>query len=170
MPGRSKSSVYFACPVMSRGSSRRLMAEPRIRDAMAASSSGLHLRGRFANGGHDVLVTGAAAEGAFNAVAHVLFARIWIALEQIAGGHDHPRRAVAALQAVFVPEGLLHDVQLAVRGQAFDGRHLRAVGLDGEDGARLDGLAVDEDRAGAALAGVAADIGAGEAGGGAEGE
>ncbi len=36
IPGRTKSSVYFAWPVMSRGSSRRLIAEPKMRDAMAA--------------------------------------------------------------------------------------------------------------------------------------
>ena len=40
---------------------------------------------------------------------------------------------------------------------------LRALGLDGEDGAGLDRLAVDMDDAGAALAGVAADVGAGHA-------
>ena len=37
MPGSTKSSVYLAWPVMSRGSSRRLMPEPKMRDAMAAS-------------------------------------------------------------------------------------------------------------------------------------
>ena len=35
MPGRMKSSVYLAWPVMSRGSSRRLIADPRMRDAMS---------------------------------------------------------------------------------------------------------------------------------------
>src|ERR1700688_3551811 len=106
MPGSEMSSVYFACPVTSRGSSRRLMPEPRMCDAMAAFSSGLHLRGRFANGGHDVLISGAAAERAFDAMPHLRLARVGIALEQIAGRHDHARRAEAALQAMLVPEGL----------------------------------------------------------------
>ena len=41
--------------------------------------------------------------------------------------------------------------------------HLGALGLDGKDGAGLHRLAVDMDDAGAALAGVAADMGAGHA-------
>ena len=47
-------------------------------------------------------------------------------------------------------------------GEALDGRDLGAVGLDGEHRARLDRPAVDVDGAGAALAGVAADVGAGQ--------
>ena len=38
-----------------------------------------------------------------------------------------------------VVERLLDGMQLAVRGKALDRRDLRAVGLDAEDGARLDG-------------------------------
>ena len=41
-------------------------------------------------------------------------------------------------------------------------RDLAAVGLDREDRAALDALAVEVDDAGAALAGVAADVGAGQ--------
>ena len=47
-------------------------------------------------------------------------------------------------------------------GQPLDGRDARAVRLDGEHRARLDGPAVDVDGAGAALARVAADVGAGQ--------
>ena len=53
-------------------------------------------------------------------------------------------------------------VQLAGAGQALDGRHLVAVGLDGEHRAALDRLAVEEHGAGAAVGGVAAGVGAGE--------
>ena len=49
--------------------------------------------------------------------------------------------------------------QLAVlAGEALDGRDLGAVGLDREQHAALHRLAVEEDRAGAAVAGVAADV------------
>src|SRR4029077_4693813 len=48
-------------------------------------------------------------------------------------------------------------------GHALDRGEVPALGLDGEHGAALDGLAVDEDGAGATLAGVAADMGAGGA-------
>ena len=44
-----------------------------------------------------------------------------------------------------------------------DGRDVGAVGLDGEHGAALHGSAVDEHDARAALAGVAADVRAGQA-------
>src|SRR2546429_6019021 len=41
---------------------------------------------------------------------------------------------------------------------SFDGAHLAALGLHGQHGAGLDGVAVDDDGAGPALAGVAAHI------------
>src|SRR5438445_7657011 len=163
MPGSTKSSVYLAWPVTSRGSSRRLIADPSIRDAMGASSSGFHSRRGFTHRGDDVLVTGAAAHRPLDPMPHLRLARVWIAIDQIVGGHDHAGRAEAALQAVLVPERLLHRMQLPVRGQTLDRDHGRAVGLNGEDRARLDSLAIDEDRARAALAGVAADVGTGEA-------
>ena len=47
-------------------------------------------------------------------------------------------------------------------GQALDGRDVGAVRLDGEHRARLDRPPIDVDGAGAALAGVAADVGAGQ--------
>ena len=59
-------------------------------------------------------------------------------------------------------EGVLQRMQVAVRGQAFDRRHLRTVTFQGEKGAALDRLPVDVHDAGSALAGVAADVGAGK--------
>ena len=53
-------------------------------------------------------------------------------------------------------------MQLAVRREPLDGRDLGAVGLDREDRAGLRAAAVDEDGAGAALTGVAADVRAGQ--------
>jgi hypothetical protein len=46
------------------------------------------------------------------------------------------------------------------RRKAFDRGDFQAVGLDGEHGAAFDRLTVDMDDTGAALAGVAADMGA----------
>ena len=43
-------------------------------------------------------------------------------------------------------------------GEALDGQHLGAIGLDGQHRAGLDRPPVDVDGAGAALAGVAADV------------
>jgi hypothetical protein len=64
------------------------------------------------------------------------------------------------LKAVLVPEGLLERMELPILGHALDRRELLTLGLDGEHGAALDRLAVDEDRAGAALARIAPDVGA----------
>jgi len=46
-----------------------------------------------------------------------------------AAGHQHARRAIAALQAVLLPEAFLDGVQLAVALEPLDGRDLTAVGL-----------------------------------------
>jgi hypothetical protein len=54
-------------------------------------------------------------------------------------------------------------MQLAVLGQALDGRDLRALAGDRQRGAALHRLAVDMDDAGPALAGIAADMGASQA-------
>ena len=50
-------------------------------------------------------------------------------------------------------------MQLAVPRQSLDGRDLGAVSLDRENRAGLRAAAINEDRAGAALARVAADVG-----------
>ena len=63
---------------------------------------------------------------------------------------------------MLLPEAFLQRVQLAVLGQTLDRGDLGAVGLDGEDRAGLDAAAVDQHRARAALARVAADVRAGQ--------
>ena len=89
--------------------------------------------------------------------------RIGVLPEQPGRLHDHARRAEAALEAVLVPERLLERVERGAIGHAFDGLDLVAIRLDREDGARLGALAVEVDRAGAAVARVAADVRAGQA-------
>ena len=69
-------------------------------------------------------------------------------VNQINSAHHHAGCAVAALQAVVLHECLLHRVQCAVGvGHAFDRPDLLAVGLNCEQGAALDGFAVEVDRA-----------------------
>src|SRR4051812_1730379 len=60
-------------------------------------------------------------------------------------------------------EGALHRMQHTILGQAFDGGDLRSFHLGGEEGAAFDGHAIDMHHASAALAGVAADMSAGQA-------
>ena len=77
--------------------------------------------------------------------------------------HDHAGRAEAALQAVHHAETFLQRRQRAVGvGDAFDGGDVAALGLHREHGAGLHRHAVDIDGAGAAMGGLAADMGAGE--------
>src|SRR5262245_2509472 len=158
MPGNTKSSVNLPWPVTSRGSSRRLIPEPKMREAMGLPR---HLSRRLLDGGDDVLVARAAAVVPLQPVADLGLAGLGVPLEDVAGGQDHPGGAEAALEAVLLPEGFLEGVELAV-GQALDRGHARPVRLDGEHRAGLHGLTVQEHRARPALARVAADVGAGE--------
>src|SRR5450432_3205784 len=113
---------------------------------------------------NDVLVAGAAAEIAFELFADGVIAEIVsFAVDHIDRGHDHAGGAETALQAVMLSERLLHRMQGgAVGGQALDGPDLVPVSHDRERGAGFDRLAVEMHDAGAALRGVAADMGAGQ--------
>ena len=126
---------------------------------------GVHQRMRGGDRLDDVVVTGAAAEIAFQAFADFLLGQaVGMRLHQVDGGHDHAGGTEAALQCVMLAEHLLHRVQRAVgRGKALDREDARAVRLQRKLGAGLHRNPVDMDHAGAALAGIAADMGAGEA-------
>src|SRR5471032_1510894 len=73
-----------------------------------------------------------------------------------------PGRAIAALEPVMIDERLLQRVQTASFGQSFDRGDLPTLMLHGQGKARQDTFAVDQHRAGAARALVAALLGAGE--------
>ena len=109
------------------------------------------------------MVAGAAADIAFQLVPDgVLVELAAVPVDDIDRRHDHARRAIAALQAVIVAERGLHRVQFVAFRDAFDGGDIGAVGLSDQHGAGLDRPAVDMDDAGAALAGIAADMGTGQ--------
>src|SRR5207249_263837 len=168
MPRSFKSSTYWPRPVMNRGSSRRLIDFPNKRSAatVAMTSTSLlrgHVLGRPLDRLHDVVVTRAPAQVALELVADQLLGRLGVALEHLVDGHDHARRAETALEPVLLPEPLLDRVQLAVLRQSLDRHDVGAVRLDREEVAGFDGLTVHQNRAGAALAGVAADVRPGEA-------
>ena len=73
-----------------------------------------------------------------------------------------PGRAIAALQTVIVAERRLHRVQFVSLGDALDGGDIGAGGLTRQHGAGFDRPPVDMDDASATLAGVAADMSAGQ--------
>src|SRR5207253_4241728 len=111
----------------------------------------------------DVVVTGAAADIAFQLVPDRRLVQLAaVAVHDVDRRHDHARRAITALQAVIVTEGSLHGMQLVALGDTLDGGDVAAGGLRRQHGAGFYRAAVDMDDAGAALAGVAADMRAGQ--------
>src|SRR6266851_609598 len=158
---------------MKRGSSLRFMEWPMplilasvlsslIADLLKRSTLRLaHFLGRILHGLDDIDVARAAAQVPGNGLADLLLARVLVALQERARGHQHAGGAEAALQAVLLGEALLDGMELARLLQALDRGDLRAVGLHREHGARLDRVAVEDHGARAAVRGVAADVGAG---------
>ena len=100
----------------------------------------------------DRAIAGAAAEVSLERSAKVLP----LCLVKRCAGHDHARGAEPALKGLGVEERLLHRVDAAVAGEAFDGGHGMAVGAKGRDQAAMHRLAIDQHRTGAAITGVAA--------------
>ena len=88
--------------------------------------------------------------------------RVAVAREEVDGGQDHPGRAEPALEAVLLDERPLDRMELAVGREPLDRRHLGARGLEREHRAALHRPPVEEHRARAALARVAADVRAGQ--------
>src|SRR5947208_14014093 len=105
---------------MSRGSSRRLMPEPK----RVAMSLLLARAGRGLNRGDDVLVTGAAAEIAFERVADLRLRGLGLLGEEIRRRHDHARGTEAAVQPMLIPERLLQRLQSSsVAAETLAGAH-----------------------------------------------
>src|SRR5207247_8938090 len=113
---------------------------------------------RVLHGFHDMLITGATAQISLQSMPNLVARRIWIAIDDLGRGYDHPRRAVAALQTVMFPESFLHRMQLPIRGQAFDSCDVRAVGLDREHRARLHCVTVQQNGGRAADRSLAHDM------------
>src|SRR5271170_30589 len=89
----------------------------------------LYLAGGILHGFDNVLVPRTTAQVAGNSPANLLLAGIRVRLEQSIRRHQHPRSAIAALQAMLFFEAFLQRVKLAVLHQALHGQHFAAVGL-----------------------------------------
>src|SRR5258708_3077213 len=160
--------MYRPWPRMKRGSSLRFMEWPMpqiLASVLGSLIVGLlapfplaHFLGRVLHGLDDVHLAPPAAQVPGNRFADLLLARVLVALEEGARGHQHARGAETALQAVFLGEALLHRMELAALLQALDRRDLRAIGLHREHGARFHRVAVQNHRARAAVRGIAADV------------
>ena len=119
--------------------------------------------GGVEHGRDDLAVAGAAAEHAAQGVLDRVPVRTRLAPEQGGRGHQHAGRAEAALRRAVAQEGGLQGARRpATLRQALDRRDLAPGCLRAGDQAGAGDLAVDHHRAGAAIAGVAAELGAGK--------
>src|SRR5436305_325183 len=104
------------------------------------------------------MVAGAAAQMAGQHLADLLVGRRRMLREKRAGAHDDAGRAVAALEPVLGPEGLLDRMQPLSGRDALDGRDLPAVDLNRQHETGANRRAVEEHGAGAAHAVLAPDM------------
>jgi hypothetical protein len=118
-----------------------------------------HLRPGVLDCAHDVVVPGASAEVSLDAVPDLVLTRVRVLGEEGRSRHDHARSAIAALEAMALPETLLNRMELAIVGEPLDGRDVGTLRLHGEHGAGFDRGAVDVDRTCPAIAGLATDVG-----------
>src|SRR6516162_294537 len=126
---------------MKRGSSLRFIATPTACPAvdsvlisclvrrLAGADWFAHLLGSLLHGLDDVLIAGAAAQVARQALANGRLAGIWVLLEQRVRRQHHARRAVPALKTVLIPEALLKRVKCPAVGEPLDSHDLVAVSL-----------------------------------------
>src|SRR5688572_19875547 len=154
MRGRTMSSAKRVWPVTLARPSTRRRALPRTFIA--------HPFCRLLDRLEDLLVAGAAAEISGDRLLDALARWIRLVLEERLGGHQDTRGAVAALGGAEVGEGALQRMERRPVRQALDGFDRLALALEGQHQAGKPRLAVDQHRARAALAELAAVLGAGQ--------
>ena len=90
--------------------------------------------------------------------ADFIVRRLRIGIEQNFCVHDHPVRAIAALQGALREEGRLQRVRLRRRSQALEGRHAAVLHRSDRCDARPRRLAIEKNSAGAALGETTAEF------------
>jgi hypothetical protein len=118
---------------------------------------------RHFNGIENLLISGAAADIAAKARFDLLSIGKRIGPERGGRRQQHARDAIAALAGAGLLEGILQHAQFAGLGQPLDGLNGRPLRLGHRQQTRLHQHAIDEHRTGAAFAGAAAFLAAGEA-------
>ena len=109
------------------------------------------------------MITRAAADIAFELFTNRLLIKLGaIALDDINGRHDHAGCAKAALQAMILPKGFLHGMQLTILGQTLNRGDIRTLQGNSQSRARFDRLIIDHHYTGAALARITAHMRAGQ--------
>src|ERR1700733_4653535 len=151
-PARNVTSPSW--PSASRSSIERARAYEK-----ACTSDLPERRGRR-HRGSDLRVSRAAADVAAHPLADLLIGRRMALTDAAHSGHDLAGGTEAALERVLVDKRLLDRMKPAVRGQPLDGSDLPPVCAGGQHHAGVHALTVQQDRAGPALAPVAALLGA----------
>jgi hypothetical protein len=100
----------------------------------------------------DAAVPGAAAKVALQVKWKVLF----LLFREAGGRHDHARAAKAALEPLRIKKRLLYRMQIAIAREALNGRNLAICCTESRKQAAMHRFPVEPDRAGAAIAGIAA--------------
>src|SRR5712691_941357 len=123
----------------------RLVPSRLLSGTHRLGNTGTHVLGCILDSLDNVLVAGAAADIAFETCTNLFFSRVGIVFEQVIRGHNHARRAEAALQPVLLPEAFLDRMETSLRGQPLDGGDFSAIGLNCQYGTCFHRLAVEED-------------------------
>src|SRR5205823_4379681 len=92
---------------------------------------GLHYRSCLLHGVDDIRIGGAPAQIAAHIFTNVRVVLGVTFIDAADRRHDLARRAIAALKSVMLDEGLLHRMQFAVVGDAFDSGHVVTLRGDG---------------------------------------
>src|ERR687895_835911 len=170
IPSRYRSEEKANCPVVLGGASGRRTLSPRpgarrlrvkVLGMLGAGTGALLLDGM--EGGEDPAVPGASAEVAGDGLAQGQLVGVGLAVQQVVDGHDHPGDAEAALHGALLDERPLDVGQLARRAEPLDGADVAAGGVGRQHAAGGDQDAVQQHRAGPALALLAGFLGAGQA-------
>src|SRR5579871_266536 len=139
-----------------------ISARREISDGLNGAFMSASVRRSAEHRAHDAVMRSTTAQIAVELFTHLRFGRLRRSRQQPRGGHDHAARAVAALRHALGDEGSLQHRGLFGRAEALDGRHRFACGIGNGGEAGADRLAVNQDRAGAALTETAAESGARE--------
>src|SRR5829696_1754817 len=108
------------------------------------------------------LLEGPATADIGDGLVDILVGRLRLLLEKCCDRHDHAALAITALRNVVGDPGLLHLVQGAIAGEAFDRGDLLARRFADRDAAGAHRDPVDMHGAGAALCNAASVFGAGQ--------
>jgi hypothetical protein len=108
-------------------------------------------------------IPGAPAQDAGERHANLIATWLWLLIQQSLGGYQNRRRAVSALRCTEVGEGVLQGMKISFQSETFDSQHVPRVALDSEDQTGQHRLAVQKNRASAALSQLAAVLRSGVA-------